>query len=333
MKERIVRRSDMVPCKSAFIDTYTPGSHLKDNFSIIGPGVTENPEQVVNIREPHGFNIGAAGQPPRIKNSLHSHFTAEVFMVHEGTFEFYWGLHAENHTILTEGDVVSIPTHCFRGFENIGDKYGFMFAILGGDDTGGVEWTPQVFEAAEEHGLVLLEDYGVWDTLKQPVPEGSRRIRPMSPDEAESYDKYSPEEMEQRICRDDSLKPIEDHPLKPQEFGSIEFHRLIGTRESMIPGEDGFELLLHKAAPGSGYNSFSRPEKEVLVSHRGSWQISWSDNEKKGCFTLEAGDLVSIPNDIERKIELVGSQNGSLFSVINSDDPQPPLFDAQNGHR
>ena len=42
--------------------------------------VTENKEQFVNIREPHGFNIGAAGQPPHIKNSLHSHFTAEVFM-------------------------------------------------------------------------------------------------------------------------------------------------------------------------------------------------------------------------------------------------------------
>ena len=101
----------------------------------------------------------------------------------------------------------------------------------------------------------------------------------------------------------------------------------------MIPGEDGFELLLHKAAPGSGYNSFSRPEKEVLGSHSGSWQISWRDDDKQGSFTLEAGDLVSIPNDIERKIELVGSQNGSLFSVINSDDPQPPVFDAQHGHR
>ena len=61
MKERFVRRSDMVPCKSAFIDTYTPGSHLKDNFSIIGPGVTENPEQVVNIREPHGFQYRSRG--------------------------------------------------------------------------------------------------------------------------------------------------------------------------------------------------------------------------------------------------------------------------------
>ena len=99
----------------------------------------------------------------------------------------------------------------------------------------------------------------------------------------------------------------------------------------MIPGGDGFELLLHKATSGSGYNFFSRPEKEVLVSHRGSWKISWRDDGKKGSFTLEAGDLVSIPNDIERKIELVGSQNGSLFSVINSDDPKPPVFAAQYG--
>ena len=221
MKERIVRRSDMVPCKSAFIDTYTPGSHLKDNFSIIGPGVTENQEQVINISEPHGFNLGAAGQPPRIKNSLHSHFTAEVFMIHEGTFEIYWGLNGENKKIISEGDVVSIPTHCFRGFENVGDKYGFMFSILGGDDTGGVEWTPQVFEAAEEHGLVLLEDYGVWDTLKQSVPEGSRQVRPISREEAESYDNYSPEEMEKRIFRGNSINPVEEVPSSSSGIPSL----------------------------------------------------------------------------------------------------------------
>ena len=68
MKKRLVRRKDMVPCKSAFIDSHTAGSHLKDNFSIIGPGVTENKEQYINIRESHGFNIGAAGQPPRCRN-------------------------------------------------------------------------------------------------------------------------------------------------------------------------------------------------------------------------------------------------------------------------
>ena len=106
--------------------------------------------------------------------------------------------------------------------------------------------------------MVLLEDYGVWDTLKLPVPEGSKRVMPMSREEAESYHNYSPEEMEERICREYSLNPLEDNPLKSREFGSIEFHRLIGSRESIIPGRDGFEVLMHKAVPGSGYNFFSR---------------------------------------------------------------------------
>ena len=80
-------------------------------------------------------------------------------------------MHGQHHATLTEGDVVSVPTHCFRGFENIGENYGFLFTVLGGDETGGVEWAPQVFEEAEAHGLVLLEKHGVWDTRKTPLPE------------------------------------------------------------------------------------------------------------------------------------------------------------------
>ncbi|GIT07835.1 MAG: hypothetical protein CM1200mP30_14650 [Pseudomonadota bacterium] len=107
-------------------------------------------------------------------------------MVHEGTFEIYWGLNGENKKIISEGDVVSIRLIVSGDLKMLGTNRIYV-PILGGDDTGGVEWTPQVFEAAEEHGLVLLEDYGVWDTLKQPVPEGSRRVMPMSQDQAESY--------------------------------------------------------------------------------------------------------------------------------------------------
>ncbi|GIT70311.1 MAG: hypothetical protein Ct9H300mP28_01250 [Pseudomonadota bacterium] len=120
-------------------------------------------------------------------------------MIHEGTFEIYWGLNGENKKIISEGDVVSIPTHCFRGFENVGDKYGFLFAILGGDDTGGVEWAPQGFEAAEEHGWFCsrIMESGIPETA---VPEGSRKVRPMSREEAESYKNYSPEEMEREFA-------------------------------------------------------------------------------------------------------------------------------------
>src|SRR4028119_1978733 len=64
LEQRRVRYGDLVPCRNAFIDTRNPGSEDKENFTIVGPGVSENPEQHVHISEPHGFNIGAARQPP-----------------------------------------------------------------------------------------------------------------------------------------------------------------------------------------------------------------------------------------------------------------------------
>ena len=56
------------------------------------------------------------------------------------------------------GDLISIPTRVFRGFTNVGDGDGFLWAVLGGDDPGRVLWAPKVFDMAEEYGLVLMED-------------------------------------------------------------------------------------------------------------------------------------------------------------------------------
>ena len=38
----IVRYGELVPCKTAFIDAHTPGSDKKENFTIIGGGVSAN---------------------------------------------------------------------------------------------------------------------------------------------------------------------------------------------------------------------------------------------------------------------------------------------------
>ena len=57
MERRLVRFNELRPCTTAFIDTRTPGNQ-KENFTIIGPGVAENPDQYVHIDIPHGFNIG-----------------------------------------------------------------------------------------------------------------------------------------------------------------------------------------------------------------------------------------------------------------------------------
>ncbi|KAG1579485.1 hypothetical protein G6F46_015655 [Rhizopus delemar] len=53
----------MVACKLAFIDCKLPGSDLKENYSMIGAGVTQSEDQVVNLTEPHGFSVGAAAMP------------------------------------------------------------------------------------------------------------------------------------------------------------------------------------------------------------------------------------------------------------------------------
>ena len=42
LKERLIKYEDLIPCKAAFIDAKTQGSDLKDNYSIIGGGVSES---------------------------------------------------------------------------------------------------------------------------------------------------------------------------------------------------------------------------------------------------------------------------------------------------
>ena len=54
MEDRIVRYGELIPCKTAFIDAHTPGSDQKENFTIIGGGVSESPDLArisgVNVR-------------------------------------------------------------------------------------------------------------------------------------------------------------------------------------------------------------------------------------------------------------------------------------------
>ena len=175
MEARIVRYGELRPCKTAFIDAHTPGSDRKENFTIIGGGVSESPDQHVHIRETPGFNIGAAGQPPGCRNSLHVHRTAEVFFVLKGRWRFFWGRWGTaGEFIAEEGDIFNIPTGIFRAFENVDTDYGMIMAILGGDDAGGgVVWAPQVITDAKDYGLILGKNGKLYDTKKgQSLPEG-----------------------------------------------------------------------------------------------------------------------------------------------------------------
>ena len=180
---QIVRYAELVPCRTAFIDAHTPGSDQKENFTIIGGGVSEATDQHVHIKDTPGFNIGAAGQPPKCRNSLHSHRTAEVFFVLSGRWRFFWGRWGDTGEVILEaGDIFNIPTGMFRGFENIGSDYGMIMAVLGGDDAGGgVIWAPQVIEDAKDHGLVLGENGKLYDNKKnEALPKDVAPMPPMT---------------------------------------------------------------------------------------------------------------------------------------------------------
>jgi mannose-6-phosphate isomerase-like protein (cupin superfamily) len=280
MAARVVRYSDLRPCYNAFIDTRTPGSEAKENFTIIGPGVSENPDQHVHIAEPHGFNIGGARQPPGCVNSQHSHDTAESFVAHTGTWRFDLGEHGDDaQVVLHPGDVISIPTKTFRGFTNIseGSEPGFLFGLLGQDDPGRVTWAPSVFDMAKDFGLVLLEDGSLIDTAKgQTVPKGKHPMPPTSGEHVATLMRYTQAEAEALVVR------ATDAPT-----------RIIGDG-APLGWDHGYTL--DRLVDPDEVAVVDRPE--VLFVHRGELTVTWDE----GTLTLGAGDTMTVPVGLKRRL-------------------------------
>ena len=128
--------------------------------------MSQNADQFINLEEPHGFNLGAAGMPNGITNNLHLHFTAEVFINFGGTFRLRWGVDGKQGEYVShDGDVISVPTWIFRGFTNEGPDDGILLTVLGRDVTGGIIWGPSVLKEAESYGLHLTADNRLIDTV------------------------------------------------------------------------------------------------------------------------------------------------------------------------
>ena len=306
MEARIVRYRDLRPCYNAFIDTRTPGSEAKENFTIVGPGVSENPEQHVHIAEPHGFNIGGARQPPSCVNSQHSHDTAEVFVVHTGRWRFDLGERGEDAQVeLGPGDVISLPTRTFRGFTNVGEEPGFLWAVLGGDDPGRVTWAPAVFEMARDYGLILLESGRLVDTTRgETVPDGQRPMPPTGPAQVAELRRFRPDEAEGFVARSDRLGPGEAP--------------VIGES---APLGDGHGFTLTRLELGDG-ESLARDQVdgvEVLFVHSGALSYSWPGGETE----LGAGDTITVPRGVPRCFRSGGR---TTAYVVRGGDRIPELY-------
>ena len=332
LKPFILRRSDIVPCKTAFIDARTPGSDQKENYCLIGAGVAENPEQVVHINTPHGFDVGAARQPKGCKNSHHSHDTDEVFVVHQGQWKFTWGEDgSDGETVLNSGDTISIPTQLFRGFENVGDDNGFLLSVLGHlpDGTPGhVTWAPYVFEEAKQYGLVLLQDGRLIDThAGQPIPDDQPLYVPISGEELVAFSRLTLEDMSENVCRNAEFVTENTGGLS-NDHGAQEFS-VIGDQtdsECMPAGKisrpHNFQLRRLILDPGASIPKHKRQEHEVIFVHRGSLEVTTDS----GSFTLGTGDLFTCPIGLPRSFANEGSETADIVVVRGGDNPSAALF-------
>jgi mannose-6-phosphate isomerase-like protein (cupin superfamily) len=329
LSNRLIKYADLKPCTNAFIDTRSPGSDKKENFTLIGPGVAENPDQHIHISIPHGFNIGGARQPAGCLNSKHSHLTEEFFVVHQGMWAFTSGANADDgRVILNEGDIISIPMDIFRGFENVGEGIGYLHAVLGGDDPGRVLWAPAVFDLAKEYGLVLLEDGSLVDTtLGEKIPEGKNPMPVTSDEQIAEHRVVNSTELETIVQRTDTFDWSKNNCLA--QFDGVEEVALVGAESSAEDLPAGklnwshkFVVRGLKLAEKAKVNDHIRYEEEVIFVHQGEVEII-VDGEK---VTLGKGDTFTTPIGSTRSFTQKGKEDCILYITRRHDQPQAPKF-------
>ncbi len=337
-RERLVRRADMVPCKVAFIDCKMPGSTAKENYSLIGAGVTQSADQVVNLAEPHGFSLGVAAMPPGTVNNLHLHYTAEVFMVYSGQWMFRWGADGQDGEISGgPGDVVSVPTWIFRGFSNTGDAPGWIFTALGGDDPGGIIWHPSILETAARYGLYLTRDNMMVDTeagAARPAPEAL--LPPIDRASMEGLRRYGADEMRRRVVASserrwsrrallDSVLPGHASELAPVlGFGMSEDR----DAETPVAGPHGFSLEWLRLPPGQSVGRFALAQKQVLIVFQGAVTVTLGDAPG---VRVERQELFSVPADAWRAIASVGEEPAEVALLTAGDERKRARWDEAVG--
>ncbi|MPY80984.1 MAG: cupin domain-containing protein [Actinophytocola sp.] len=333
LARRTIRRSDFVSCNQAFIDCRTPGSDRKQNYAMIGPGVTQSAGQVINLREPHGFNIGAAAMPHGVTNSLHLHFTAEVFLCFRGEFLVRWGADgSEGELTMREGDIASIPPWIFRGFTNVGPDDGWLFTALGQDVTGGIIWGPTVLREAEGHGLYLTADNTLIDTVAgDELPENADLVRPMSPDEIARLRSYPAAAMRERVATSADLawsaEPFLDSTLPG---GGAELAPVVGYGMTEDRGQrprvsepHGHNIAWLRAEPDRGMLAHRHDKTQVVIVKDGEWDVRLNLDDDRSV-RLGPWDMLSVPPHAWRSFRNVSGDTASMV-VINGGDGRTRL--------
>ena len=311
MIERIAKFNELTPSTLPFVEGRLEGHRERKNYSIVGPGVAEDSEQSVKISKAHGYNLGAVSANPKNGSGLHSHTTAEVFLIYSGKWRFYWGVDGKNEIILGKGDIISMPTNMFRGFENAGDEEGLIFVVLGNDDPGIITWIPKVLINAKETGLALLDDNSLIDLKKNEIPTGKKLLEPINNDQLQKFDNYSLNEIEKFICRFDNQSKFQN-----DLDNGIKLIQIIGNQfcnqsyNPLIDQNTGFNLSILKSKNGQLKDLiFTKPT--IMFSQKGLWKIKIEND----IFEINSKDTFSVPLNTKLSISIENIEDCYLNCV------------------
>jgi quercetin dioxygenase-like cupin family protein len=333
IRQRFIPFSGLRYSTEAFIDYRIPECAPKKNYALIGPGVSQNPNQPVSLREKHGFQVGGVSMPKGKTNPPHMHFTAEVFICVKGPWEVHWGFNPERLVAeVGEGDIATVPTWIYRGFRNQGPDDAFLFTALGQDDTGGILWAPQTLDAARAQGVHLTEDYRIIDEQSgQKWDDSLQRLQPMTPQEIGQLRVWSPEQMARRIVRfsalDWSSQALLDSALPGcgAELAPVIGLGLTQDRNHAAPVSNahGFSLEWLRIPPGGRVSRHALQEKQVLIVYRGSVGIDVQGIDGMVRSTASGSpdgwDSFAMPANCWRSLHNTGAQQGVVLLMTPGD--------------
>ena len=311
MNNRIAKFDDLVPSSLPFVEGKLEGHKERKNFSIVGPGVAEDSKQFIKISMAHGYNLGAVIAKPKNGSGLHSHTTAEVFLIYSGSWRFYWGAQGKEEIILKAGDIISMPTNMFRAFENVGKEEGLIFVVLGGDDPGIITWVPNVLKKAKETGMALLEDNSLIDLTTNKIPEGKKLLEPISNDELKKFNNYTLNELKKFISKFEKRSKYENNL-----DNGISLIQMLGRQfmdksfTPVINQDTGFNLSILRAKKGS-LNDLIFNKPTILFSQKGLWNIQIQNSNIR----LNSKDTFSVPIDTKINISIDENEDAYLNCV------------------
>ena len=323
---RIIEPHQFMADTEAFIDVRLPGSVGKASYSFIGPGVSQNADQIINLAEPHGFNIGAASMPHGVVNNPHMHYTAEVFICTRGRWEMRLGQYGEQTVEIGPNTLFSVPTWIFRGFKNIGADDGWLLTVLGSDNTGGILWAPQVLEAAAATGLHLSTNGAVLDATAGELTNDT--ITPIDETRLGELDHYTDAEIAERIVAPGRLNWSEVALLSSvlpghgSAMAPVIGFGLTEDRQQRPPiwTPHGFTVEWLRLEPGASTGLHRIDQNQALFLVEGEWQVTYNRLDNQISRTVAEDTVVSIPGSCWRELTNIGSAVATCLVVCAGDN-------------